>query len=68
MTVLDPYCCVQAFSSCICFSCCRAGTLACGLSSGGVQTLLPHGMWDLPGSGVEPVSPALASRFLTTEL
>ena len=68
MTVLDPYCCVQAFSSCSCFSCCRAGTLACGLSSGGVQTLLPHGMWDLPGSGVEPVSPALASRFLTTEL
>ena len=24
------------------------------------------GMWDLPGAGVEPVSPALAGRFLTT--
>ena len=24
-------------------------------------------MWDLPGSGVEPVSPALASRFFTTK-
>ena len=23
-------------------------------------------MWDLPGSGLEPVSPALAGRFLTT--
>ena len=25
-----------------------------------------HGMWDLPGPGIEPVSPALAGRFLTT--
>ena len=24
-------------------------------------------MWDLPGSGTEPVSPALADRFFTTE-
>ena len=24
-------------------------------------------MWDLPGSGVEPVSPALAGRLFTTE-
>ena len=24
------------------------------------------GMWDLPGPGIEPVSPALASRSLTT--
>ena len=23
-------------------------------------------MWDLPGPGIEPVSPALAGRFLTT--
>ena len=23
-------------------------------------------MWDLPGPGLEPVSPALAGRFLTT--
>ena len=27
-----------------------------------------YGMWDLPRSGIEPVSPALAGRFLTTEL
>ena len=25
-----------------------------------------HGMWDLPRPGLEPVSPALAGRFLTT--
>ena len=24
-------------------------------------------MWDLPGPGLEPVSPALAGGFLTTE-
>ena len=28
---------------------------------------LLHGMWDLPGSGIEPVSPALAGRFFATE-
>ena len=27
---------------------------------------LLHGMWDLPGRGFEPMSPALAGRFLTT--
>ena len=27
---------------------------------------LPLGMWNLPGPGIEPVSPALAGRFLTT--
>ena len=26
-----------------------------------------HGMWDLPGPGIEPMSPALAGGFLTTE-
>ena len=26
----------------------------------------PH-MWDLPGPGIELVSPALAGRFFTTE-
>ena len=25
-------------------------------------------MWDLPGAGLEPVSPALAGGFLTTAL
>ena len=24
-------------------------------------------MWDLPGSGIEPISPAMAGRFFNTE-
>ena len=55
------------------------GSGACGLSSGGAQALehrlsttgawayLLLGMWDLPRSGIEPVSPASAGRFFTTE-
>ena len=39
----------------------RAGFSSCGT---GAQLL--HGMWDLPGPGLEPVSPALAGGFLTT--
>ena len=27
---------------------------------------MPCSMWDLPGPGIKPVSPALAGRFLTT--
>ena len=39
----------------------------CRLRSCGTQAQLPRGMWDLPGSGIEPVSPALAGGFFTTE-
>ena len=51
-------------------------TVACGLSSCGspliehrlnscgTQALLLRGMWDLPGPGIEPVSPALAMDSL----
>ena len=38
----------------------------CGCSSFGTLALLPQGMWDLPGPGIEPMSPALQDRFLTT--
>ena len=31
-----------------------------------VEHGLSCGMWDLPGPGLKPVSPALASGFLTT--
>ena len=37
------------------------------LSSCGAQAQWPHGMWDHPGPRIEPRSPALASRFFTTE-
>ena len=36
------------------------------LSSCGSRAWLLRGMWDLPRPGLEPVSPALAGRFLTT--
>ena len=53
--------------------------VTCGLSSCGAQALEPRldscgswayllqGMWDLPRSGIEPVSPALTGGFFTTE-
>ena len=37
-----------------------------GFSSCGARAPLLHGMWDLPGPGLEPMSPALAGGFPTT--
>ena len=48
-------------------SCCRSRAPEHRLSSCGTWVQLPHGTWDLPGPGIEPVSPALAGRFFTTE-
>ena len=48
------------------FSNCGSRALEHRLSSCGAWALLLHGMWDPPGPGLEPVSPALAGRFLTT--
>ena len=31
------------------------------------QSLVTPGMWDLPRSGTEPMSPALEGRFFTTD-
>ena len=39
--------------------------VAHGLSSCGSRAYLLRGMWDLPGPGLEPMSPALAGGFLT---
>ena len=36
------------------------------LSGWGAWGELLRGMWDLPGPGIEPVSPALAGRFFAT--
>ena len=33
----------------------------------GTQALLICDIWDLPGSGIEPMSPAMVGRFFTTE-
>ena len=45
---------------------CGSQALERRLSSCGARALLLCGMWDLPGPEIEPVSPELAGRFLTT--
>ena len=50
--------------------CCEAQILLLvvpRLGSCGAQAYLLHGMWAFPGLGIEPMSPALAGRFFTTE-
>ena len=47
-------------------SSCGSLALERRLSSCGARALLLRSMWDLPGPGLEPVSPAMAGRFLTT--
>ena len=47
-------------------SSCGSWALERRLSSCGQRSLLLHGMRDLPGPGLEPMSPALAGGFLTT--
>ena len=39
-----------------------------GFSSCGTRAQMLLGMWDLPGPGLEPMSPVLAGGFLTTAL
>ena len=53
-------------SRCTGFSSCGLRARERRLSSCGAQAQLLHGMWDLPGPGLEPVSPALAGGFLIT--
>ena len=48
------------------FSSCGSRALEHRLSSCGARASLLRGTWDLPGPGLEPVSPALAGGFLTT--
>ena len=47
------------------FSSCGSRALERRLSSCGTWTQLLRGMWDLPGPGLKPMSPALVGRFLT---
>ena len=46
-------------------SSCGSWSLERRLSSCGSRAQLLRGTWDLPGPGLEPVSPVLAGRFLT---
>ena len=47
-------------------SSCGSWALERRLSSSGIRAWSLCGMWDLPGPGLEPMSPALAGGFLTT--
>ena len=53
-------------SHCSDFSLRSVGCRCTGFGSSGSQAQLPHSMWNLPGPGIEPVSPPLAGGFLTT--
>ena len=48
------------------FSSCGVQALEHGFSSCGAWAWLLCGMWDLPRSVIQPVSPALAGGFLST--
>ena len=47
-------------------SSCGSQALEHRISSCGARVYLLRSMWDLPGPGIEPVSPVLADGFLTT--
>ena len=47
-------------------SSCDSQALECRLSTCGSRAQPLRGMWDLPGPGLEPVSPALAGGLPTT--
>ena len=53
-------------SRCMRFHSCGAQAQQLWLAGSRAQVLLLCGMWDPPGPGLEPVSPALAGGFLTT--
>ena len=83
LAALGLHCCAQAFSSCsergpLFIMVHGPLTIAASLvaehrlqmhrlSSCGSRAQLLHGMWDLPRPGLEPMSPALAGGFSTTE-
>ena len=61
------FCCEARALEHVGFSDCVSQALEHRLNSCGSRAELPHGMWDLPGSGTESISPALAGGFFTNE-
>ena len=59
------YCCTAWALGHSGFSSCGSWALEHGLNSCGTWAYLLHGVWDLPGPGIKPVSPALAGGFLS---
>ena len=82
MAVFGLRFCARVFSSCgkwgpLFIAVCGPLTIAaslvaehrlqtCRLSNCGSRAQLLHGMWDVPGPGLEPMSPALAGGLPTT--
>ena len=66
LTVAASLCCRARTLGARAFSSCSTWALERRVSSCGARAQLPRGTWDLPRPGLEPVSPALAGRFLTT--
>ena len=56
-------CCKKWAVGCVGFTACGFWTLEHWFNSCGIQALLLDGMWDLPGSGIKPISPAIAGGF-----
>ena len=54
-------------SGCLGFSSSGSLALQHRFSSRGTRAQVLWGMWDLPGSGMEPVSPTLAGGFFITK-
>ena len=66
LVVVASLCCGAQALGLWTFSSCGLRALERRLSSCGARALLLRGMWDLPGPGQKPVSPALAGGFSTT--
>ena len=58
------YCGIQALGQAG-FSSCGSQALEPRLSSHGTWAYLSQGIWNLPGLGIKPMSPALAGGFLS---
>ena len=73
LSVVTSYCAAQAvghagFNSCDTWAqYCNSRLLSIGSIVGEHKLKLLRGTWNLPGSGVEPVTPAFAGRSFTTE-
>ena len=67
LTVARPHCCRAQALGRVGFSSRGSEALEPRLSSCGALFSWLLSLWDLPGSGMELVSPALAGRLFTTE-
>ena len=67
LTVVAPLVAEHRFHVACGLSRCGSGALERRLYTCGTRAQVLRGFWDLPGSGIKPMSPALAGEFFTTE-